>query len=99
MDFWRAAAILRVCCLCVLAAREREIVGGGAVVLGRRVLGCRPCESRCAGDHTSIGASLGRPIKFRNVAQFGLEHSAGGRRIAGSNPAVPTNFCKIRELV
>lgn len=40
---------------------------GGAVELGRRILGCRPCESRCAGDHTSIGASLGRLVKILGI--------------------------------
>lgn len=28
----------------------------------------------------------------RNIAQFGLEHLAGGQGVAGSNPVVPTTL-------
>ena len=30
--------------------------------------------------------------KFRDVAQHGLEYSSGGRGVASSNLAIPTNY-------
>lgn len=36
------------------------------------------------------GESFAKLI-YRGVAQSGLAHLAGGERVAGSNPAVPTN--------